>query len=42
MSIKTNIAFWKIREVKVPYGAARPVETGWAIPFFLNFNVFKI
>jgi hypothetical protein len=34
MSIKTNITFWKAKKIKGFYGSARPVKTGWAIPFF--------
>jgi hypothetical protein len=35
MSIKTNITFWKAKKFKSFYGSARPVKTGWAIPFSL-------
>lgn len=34
MSIKTNITFWKARILSWFFGSARPVKTGWAIPFF--------
>ncbi len=36
MSIKTNIAFWKTKQLRRFYGSARPVKTGWAIPLYLN------
>lgn len=36
MSTETNIAFWESRDLKVFYKNARPVDTGWAITFFLN------
>lgn len=42
MSIETNITFWKVREERVLCGSARPVNTGWAITFFLNFKATKI
>jgi hypothetical protein len=35
MSIKTNITFWKAKNL-TGYGSARPVFTGWAIPFFFK------
>lgn len=40
MSIKTNITFWKAKNLARFYGSARPVYTGWAIPFFLNIDIF--
>lgn len=35
MSAETNITFWEARVQKCYLGSARPVITGWAIPFFL-------
>ncbi len=39
MTTKTNIALWE-RDLKVFYINARPVNSGWAIPFFFHYYPF--
>ncbi len=41
MSIKTNITFWNTKISRSFYGSARPVKTGWAIPFSLILKSIK-